>query len=63
MTKRSATAEIRKTTTGYLAVTTIGRQTSRYPLPADRADALAYARHFRSVGEAAGFEVSVRIDD
>lgn len=62
MTNRSATAEIRKTATGYLAVTRVAGVTSRYPLPADRADAYAYARHFRTRGEAAGLTVTIRID-
>jgi hypothetical protein len=62
-TKPTATAEIRRTDTGYVAVTRVGRIAENYPLPNDRADADAYARHFRTAGEAAGMDVSVRIDD
>lgn len=62
-TNRTATAEIRRTATGYDAVSQVGATTAHYALPADRADAVAYAHHFRTAGEAAGFDVSVRIDD
>lgn len=63
MTKRTATAEIRRTSTGRLAVTQVGKVRQDYPLPNDRADAVAYAEHFRAEGERQGYQVEVRIDE
>jgi len=63
MPKTTATAEIRKTDRGYVAVTQVGKTSGQYPLPADRADADAYAAHFRAEAERQGHTVSVRIDD
>ena len=63
MTKHTATAEIRRTEKGYVAVTQVGGTRHDYPLPADRADAEAYAAHFRAEAERQGHQVSVRIDE
>jgi hypothetical protein len=63
MTKRTATAEIRRTDQGYVAVTQVGKTRQDYPLPADPADAAAYAEHFRAEAERQGYQVAVRIDE
>jgi hypothetical protein len=60
MTKRTATAEIRRTDQGYVAVTQVGKTRQDYPLPADPADAAAYAEHFRAEAGAPRFSVPGR---